>query len=193
VSLEPTDGVLIERVRQRDQAAMATLYDRYARPVYAVALRILREPRAAEDVVQDAFLTVWQRPDAYLPERGAFGPWILRVARNRAIDLLRRGAREQFDTDDDAVGFAERLVDPEPEPGEQVWTQSVAARVGVALGCLTAPQREVLELAYFRGLTQREMAARLAIPLGTVKTRVRTALRRLAEILEEAEAWTDVP
>ena len=193
MSQEPTDGVLIERVRRRDQAAMATLYDRYARPVYSVALRVVREPRAAEDVVQDAFLTVWRRPDAYLPERGAFGPWILRVARNRAIDLLRRGARERFEPDDDAVGFVERVVDPEPDPGEQVWAETVARRVRAALGDLTPPQREVIELAYFGGLTQREMAARLAIPLGTVKTRVRTALRRLAEILEEAEAWTDVP
>ena len=190
---EPTDWELIEQVRRRDHGAMATLYDRYARPVYSVALRILREPRMAEDMVQDAFLTVWQRPEAYQPERGGFGPWILRVGRNRAIDVLRRGSREQFDADDDPVGFAERLVDPEPEPGEQVWSRDVAARVRGALGALSEPQREVIELAYFRGLTQSEMAARLDIPLGTVKTRVRTALRRLAEILEEAEAWTDVP
>lgn len=193
MSLDPTDWELIERVRRHDHAAMAKLYDRYARPVYSVALRVVREPRAAEDVVQDAFLTVWQRPDAYLPERGAFGPWIMRVARNRAIDLLRRGAREQFEPDDDAVGFVERLVDPDPEPGDQVWSETVASRVRAAIRDLAAPQREVIELAYFSGLTQSEMALRLDIPLGTVKTRVRTALRRLAEILEEAEAWTDVP
>jgi RNA polymerase sigma-70 factor, ECF subfamily len=193
VAAGPTDWELIERVRRRDQAAMAALYDRYARSVYSVALRVVREPRAAEDVLQDAFLTFWQRPDAYQPERGAFGPWLLRVARNRGIDVLRRRSRERFEPDAAAVGFVERLVDPDPEPGDQVWAESVAVRVRAALAGLTPAQREVIELAYFSGLTQSEMAARLEIPLGTVKTRVRTALRRLAEILEAAEAWTDLP
>ena len=103
VAQDPSDWDVIERVRRRDQAATAALYDRYARPVYSVALRILREPRAAEDVVQDAFVTFWRRPDACQPDHGAFGPWMLRVARNRAIDVLRRGSREQFDTDDEAA------------------------------------------------------------------------------------------
>lgn len=196
---EPSDQELIERVRLRDHAAMAVLYDRYARAVYSLALHMLREPRAAEDVTQDAFLTFWQHPASYVAERGAFGPWILRVTRNRAIDVLRRGSRErsmptmQYDSGDQATTFEERIVDPEPDPIEQIWSRTVAVRVRAALQELTPPQREVVELAYFRGMTQSQMAAHLGIPLGTIKTRVRTALRRLAEILEEAEVWSDVP
>ncbi|HET9014734.1 MAG TPA: sigma-70 family RNA polymerase sigma factor [Thermomicrobiaceae bacterium] len=193
MATDPTDWELIEGVRARDRAAMAALYDRYARSVYSVALAVVRDPRGAEDVVQDAFLTIWRRPDTYQPDRGAFGPWILRVARNRAIDLVRRRAHERHEPDDELLGFAERLVDPDPSPDEQIWSRAVAVRVRAALGDLTDVQREVIELAYFGGLTQSEMAARLDIPLGTVKTRVRTALRRLAQILEDAEVWTDLP
>lgn len=199
MATEPSDLELIERVRRRDHAAMAVLYDRYARAVYSLALHVLREPRAAEDVTQDAFLTFWQHPASYVAERGAFGPWILRVTRNRAIDVLRRGSRErsmptmQYDSGDQATTFEERIVDPEPDPIEQIWSRTVAVRVRAALQELTPPQREVVELAYFRGMTQSQMAAHLGIPLGTIKTRVRTALRRLADILEEAEVWSDVP
>lgn len=193
---DPSDADLIAGVRGRDHAAMAKLYDRYARPVYSLAMTILREQRAAEDVVQDAFLTFWRRPESYVEERGAFGPWILRVARNRSIDLVRRRSREHFQSDDEATSILDRIVDPEPEPSDQLWSQTVARSVRGALVQLTAPQREVIELAYFRGMTQSEMAAQLGIPLGTIKTRVRTALRRLAEILNEAEVrseWNDVP
>lgn len=172
---------------------MAALYDRYARAVYSLALHVLREPRAAEDVVQDAFLTFWQQPASYVSERGAFGPWILRVARNRAIDLLRRGSREQFHDDDQGVSLEDRIVDPEPDPSDQLWSRTISVRVRAALHELTASQREVIELAYFRGMTQSQMATHLGVPLGTIKTRVRTALRRLSEILEEAEVWSDVP
>lgn len=193
VSVSPSDQELIERIRARDQDALALLYDRYARPVYSLALHILHDRRAAEDVVQDAFLTLWQRPETYISERGAFGPWILRVARNRAIDLLRRRSRETFHDDDRGAPFEERIVDPDPEPGDQIWTHTVADRMRAALEELTPAQREVIELAYFRGMTQSQMSAHLDVPLGTIKTRVRTALRRLADILEEAEVWTDVP
>ncbi|MDI3340724.1 MAG: sigma-70 family RNA polymerase sigma factor [Sphaerobacter sp.] len=189
----PSDQELIQRVRERDHEALALLYDRYAPAVYSLALHMLRERRAAEDVVQDAFLTVWQQPASYVSERGAFGPWILRVARNRAIDLLRRGSRERVHDDERGTPFEERIVDPDPDPSEQLWTHAVAEKVGAALRELSPAQREVVELAYFRGMTQSQMAAYLGVPLGTIKTRVRTALRRLAHILEEAEVWTDIP
>lgn len=196
MAVEPSDQELIELVRQQqDQQAMAALYDRYARPVYSLALHILHEQRAAEDVVQDVFLTFWQRPSTYVDERGAFGPWILRVTRNRSIDLLRRRSRERFadDNDDRGTTFEERIVDPEPEPSDQVWSRTVAVGVRLALRELSEPQRQVIELAYFRGMTQSEMAVHLGIPLGTIKTRVRTALRRLAEVMTEAEVWSDIP
>lgn len=202
MSAEPSDQELIERVRQRDRAAMADLYDRYSRAVYSLALHVLREQRTAEDVVQDAFLTFWQHPASYVAERGSFGPWILRVARNRSIDILRRGSRErrmpttrgtQSDGGEQTTSFEERIADPDPDPSDQIWSHDVAVRVRAALQELTPPQREVVELAYFRGMTQSQMSAHLGVPLGTIKTRVRTALRRLAEILEDSEVWSDVP
>jgi len=171
---------------------MAALYDRYSRPVYSLAFHMLRDPRGAEDVVQDVFLGFWQRPFTYIDERGAFGPWILRVTRNRSIDLIRKRARERSPGSDEAAAlFEERIVDPEPEPGEQVWTQAVAHQVRAAMQQLNDAQRQVIELAYFAGMTQSEMADHLGIPLGTIKTRVRTALRRLSDIMADAEAWTD--
>lgn len=187
-----SDQQLIERIGGRDHEAMAALYDRYSRAVYSLALHVLHEQRAAEDVVQDAFLTFWQRPLSYIPERGSFGPWILRVARNRAIDLLRRGSREYTNQDDRTFTFEQQIVDPEPEPSDLIWNRVVAARVREALTELTGPQRQVIELAYFRGMTQTEMAAYLDTPLGTIKTRVRTALNRLSRIMAEEEVWTDV-
>jgi RNA polymerase sigma-70 factor (ECF subfamily) len=189
VTAEPTDHELIERVRRQDQQAMALLYDRYARAVYSLALHVLHEQRAAEDVVQDVFLTVWQRPQTYIAERGSFGPWVLRVTRNRAIDLLRRRGHELFPKNDEERGstFEDRIVDPDPDPGEQVWSRVMARQVRQALGELTEVQRQVIELAYFRGMTQTEMSEHLGVPLGTIKTRVRTALRRLADAMTEAE------
>ena len=190
---EPSDQELIELIRDnQDRRAMEALYDRYARPVYSLAYRVLREQRAAEDVVQDVFLGFWQRPYSYVDTRGAFGPWILRVTRNRSIDVLRKRSRERSPgPDEQATLFEERIVDQEPEPGEQVWAHTVASEVRLALQQLTDAQKQVIELAYFHGLTQSEMSEKLNIPLGTIKTRVRTALRRLNEIMSEAEAWTD--
>lgn len=190
---EQSDQELIELIReQRDQRAMAQLYDRYERPVYSLAYRVLREQRLAEDVVQDVFLGFWQRPVSYVADRGNFAPWILRVTRNRSIDVLRKRSRERSPgPDEQAALFEERIVDPEPEPGEQVWSRAVAGRVRLAVQQLNDAQRQVIELAYFSGMTQTEMAEYLDTPLGTIKTRVRTALRRLNEIMSEAEAWTD--
>ena len=193
MATESSDQELIERIRQdRDQPAMAELYDRYARTVYSLAFHVLREQRAAEDVVQDVFLGFWNRPFTYVDARGTFGPWILRVARNRSIDVLRKRSRERSPGDDEYASlFEERIIDPEPEPGDQVWTQAVAQQVRTAMLELNEAQRQVIELAYFYGMTQSEMADHLSIPLGTIKTRVRTALRRLSEIMVEANAWTD--
>ena len=153
-----SDLALIERVRARDHEAMAVLYDRYSRAVYSLALHVVHEQWAVEDIVQGAFLTFWHRPQSYIPERGAFSPWILRVARNRAIDLLRRGSREHLNNGERAFTFEQQIVDPEPEPDDLIWNRAVAKRVREALNELTGPQRQVIELAYFRGMTQSEMA-----------------------------------
>jgi RNA polymerase sigma-70 factor (ECF subfamily) len=193
VATDRSDQELIEQIRHdRDQQAMAALYDRYSRPVYSLAYHMLRDPRGAEDVVQDVFLGFWQRPFTYIEARGTFGPWILRVTRNRSIDVIRKRSRERSPGSDEAAAlFEERIIDPEPEPSEQVWTQAVAHQVRIAMHQLNDAQQQVIELAYFRGMTQSEMAEHLGIPLGTIKTRVRTALRRLSEIMTDAEAWTD--
>jgi RNA polymerase sigma-70 factor, ECF subfamily len=153
VSAEMRDQELIERARRRDHEAMAAIYGRYARSVYSFAVSILREQRAAEGVVQDTFLTFWQRPASYVSERGAFGPWLLWVARNRAIDHLRRSSHEQLDGDDPLTSLELRIVDPEPEVSDLVWSRTVAKRVRAAVQELNGPQREVIELAYFRGMT----------------------------------------
>lgn len=188
---EPSDQDLIVRVREaRDQEAMAALYDRYGRSVYALALSMLREPRAAEDVAQDVFVTFWQRPERYVAARGTFGPWILRVTRNRTIDVIRRRGREQYTDDEREPELAERLADPDPDLHDQVWSRMMAREVRGALRELTDIQRQVIELAYFGGMSQSEMADHLQVPLGTIKTRVRTALHRLAQVMA-VETWTD--
>ncbi|MCM8750604.1 sigma-70 family RNA polymerase sigma factor [Thermomicrobiaceae bacterium CFH 74404] len=189
---EPSDQELMAGLQQRDHQALALLYDRYARSVYSLALHILRDQAAAEDVTQEVFLQLWRQPERYAHERGPLGPWLLRVTRNRAIDLLRRSGRERRPPYADARGVDFHLADPSPGPDEHAWSSTVATRVQAALGELSDTQRQVIELAYFRGLTQREMADVLGLPLGTVKTRVRTALRRLAEILTRDGVWTDV-
>lgn len=183
-----SDGELVARLRTRDRSALAALYDRYARSVYSLVLSIVHDRSVAEDITQDVFIQLWQFPDLYDPERGAFAPWFLRMARNRAIDVLRRRQRDRR--------LQERLSrvewwDPD-DPDEWTMLGEEATRVRQALAELESEQRQVLELAYFGGLTQREIAERLGIPLGTVKTRVRTALRRLADVLAgEREPWTD--
>ncbi len=186
---EASDAELVARVRSRDRAALEVLYDRYARSVYSLALSILRDPGAAEEVTQELFLHVWQYPQLYDAARGPFGPWLLRSARNRAIDVLRRRTRERQ--------LSWRLemtthVSDQNDPDDTALQNEAVARVRQALAELDSGLRQVIELAYFGGLTQREIAERLGVPLGTVKTRVRTALQRLAAALAgDREPWTD--
>ncbi|MCX7623053.1 MAG: sigma-70 family RNA polymerase sigma factor [Thermomicrobium sp.] len=187
-TLAASDGELIARLRSRDRAALAALYDRYARSVYSLALSIVRDRAVAEDITQELFLQLWQYPELYDAERGRFAPWFLRAARNRAIDALRRRQRDRR--------LGERLhgasVDERDDPDDAAVAGEEAARVRRTLADLDGEQRQVIELAYFGGLTQREIAEHLGIPLGTVKTRVRTALRRLADALaREREPWSD--
>ncbi len=186
---EASDAELVARVRSRDRAALEVLYDRYARSVYSLALSILRDPGAAEEVTQELFLHVWQYPQLYDAARGPFGPWLLRSARNRAIDVLRRRTRERQ--------LSWRLemtthVSDQNDPDDTALQNEAEARVRQGLAELDSGLRQVIELAYFGGLTQREIAERLGVPLGTVKTRVRTALQRLAAALAgDREPWTD--
>jgi len=177
------DRNLAERLRKREPAVMGELYDRYGKLAYSLIYRIVRDTGVAEDLVQETFLRVWNRAQGFDAERGALGPWLLAVARNRAIDYVRsaggkmtRGALEL-----DAAEHPAVFVNFEAE----VLSQDRARRVRGALGRLNENQRHVIELAYFEGLSQSEMAERMGQPLGTVKTWVRTALKNLREELGE--------
>ena len=177
------DRNLAERLKRGEPPAMAELYDRYGKLAYSVIYRIVRDVGVAEDLVQEAFLRVWNRAQGFDAERGALGPWLLAVARNRAIDYVRssggkmaRGSLELAHAEQPSV-----FVNFEAD----VLSQDRARRVRGALDRLTENQRHVIELAYFEGLSQSEMAERMGQPLGTVKTWVRTALKNLRQELAE--------
>lgn len=180
------DAGLMARVRAGDQDALAEIYDRHGTMVYSIALRFLRDPGNAQDLTHDVFLVIWEHPERYRPEVGPFAPWFYRVARNRAIDVLRRSRRMTQPGDQNL--FELSLPDPDPDPADLAWVSIEAGRVRAALRSLPDIQRTVIELAYFRGLTQREMSELLNVPLGTIKTRVRSGLIKLRELLEADEA-----
>ena len=181
IYVEGDDRALAERLKRREPAAMGELYDRFGRLAYSLIYRIVRDVGIAEDLVQETFLRVWNRSQAFDTERGALGPWLLAVARNRAIDYVRsaggkmaRGSLELEQAEHPSV-FANFEAD--------LLSQDRARRVRGALERLNENQRHVIELAYFEGLSQTEMAERMGQPLGTVKTWVRSALKNLRDEL----------
>lgn len=175
------DRALMRLVVERDESALTALYDRYAPVVHGLATSILRDPALAEEATHDVFLRLWLQPAAYDPARGTFAGWLLRVARNRAIDLLRR-RREDTGT---ALGadVGSWLADPEPGPEEQALASLRRDEVRRALETLSPDHRQLLELAYFTGLSHSQIAARTGRPLGTVKSQIRSAMARLADHL----------
>jgi RNA polymerase sigma-70 factor (ECF subfamily) len=171
-----TDGELIARVGEGDAGAFELLYRRYARPVFALALRRLGDRGRAEDAVQETFASVWRSARSYRQERGPGAPWLYAVARNAIVDRRRTLGEPPAEAVDEAA------KDPgPPERAEASWT---AWRVHRALAELPDNERRLIELAYWGGLSQSEIAQFLNIPLGTVKTRTRGALARLADMLE---------
>jgi len=172
-----TDGELISRAADGDRGAFEVLYARYARPVFGLALRRLGDRGRAEDAVQETFASIWRAARSYRPERGPGAPWLYAVARNAITDRGRARSEPPAEVPDEASPEA-----GPPERAEAGWT---AWRVHRALEELTANERSVIELAYWSGLSQSEIAEFLGIPLGTVKTRTRAALARLADLLEE--------
>jgi RNA polymerase sigma-70 factor (ECF subfamily) len=167
----------MERVCARDAAAFESLYDQYHRLVYGLALRVLADPGAAEDVTQAVFLKIWDSPGLF--RGGNFGAWIARVARNRAFDVARsRAAHAESDFPDSM---------PEDDALEDTAIANVnAERVRDALARLPREQREAIELGFFGGATQHEIARQTGLPLGTIKTRIRMGLRKLRNALEGA-------
>jgi len=172
-----TDGDLIVRIADGDRNAFEELYRRYARPVLGLALRRIGDRGRAEDAVQDAFAAVWRSARSYKPERGAGAPWLYTVARNAIVDGLRRTPEPAAEAPD--------MPSPETGPPERAEASWLAWRVHRALEELPEHERPVIELAYYGGLSQSEIAEFLSLPLGTVKTRTRAALARLADELDE--------
>jgi len=170
----PEAESLLRRLTGGDAAALGEFYDRYAGLVNGLALRILRNPAEAEDVVQEVFVQVWRQAERFDPARGSPEAWLCTIARTRALDRLRRRASRREDPADAAPGAS---APPRTEE---------ALAVRKALEGLSADQRHALELAYYEGLTHTEIAARLGEPLGTVKTRIRTAMIRLRDVLGSA-------
>lgn len=165
------DAALIARMRAGDQTAMADLYDRYSGVVYGVALRVLANTTAAEDVVQEVFLQLWRNPQAFNADRGRLAPWLAVIARNRAIDHLRKRPIED-DIDELPISTG---VDLEDEAARKLAIE----RVRGVLTQLPQDQRKALEMAFFEGMTHSEIAGKTGEPLGTVKTRIRTGLLAL--------------
>jgi RNA polymerase sigma-70 factor, ECF subfamily len=171
---------LLRRVAAGDRAAFAELYDRTAPQLFGIALRILRQRERAEDALQDCFVAIWQKAGDYDPAKGAAMTWLMTVLRHRAIDALRRGAYQP-----------ERLAEPEEAllslaagPGDSADRGSDLRALQDCLGELGAPQRNALLMVYAYGLTQEELAARIATPLGTVKSWIRRSLERLKKCLD---------
>jgi RNA polymerase sigma factor (sigma-70 family) len=176
---ESSDEDILEAVASGDERALAALYDRFGRVAYALAYRVLRDRALAEDAVQEAFLAVWRAAEDYRRERAKPGTWILTLVHRRAVDLVRREDRRRTDPLEEA---------PEPagaDVEEEAALRSRRAAVQAALKRLPDDQREALELAYYGGLTQSELAERLGVPLGTVKSLMFAGLCRLRELLPE--------
>jgi RNA polymerase sigma-70 factor (ECF subfamily) len=172
----PTDGELIERIADGDRSAFEELYQRYARAVLGLALRRLGDRGRAEDASQEAFVAIWRSAKTYDASRGNGAPWLYAVARNAITDGLRRTPEPPADVPDGPSG--------EPDPAARAEDAWRAWRVHRALQSLPEKERAVIEVAYWRGLSQSEIADLLQIPLGTVKTRTRSALSRLADELD---------
>lgn len=185
-----SDEVLAERLHGQDVVALEALYDRHSRAVFSLALKLLADREAAEEVVQETFLKLWQRPDTYAAARGRLISWLLSVAHHRAVDRLRRRRLElRYRTD---YRVAEPVQAP-ATPEEQLVAQARDEAVVRALRTLPEPQRLAVQLAYLHGMTQTEIAAALGEPLGTVKTRLRLAMQKLRTSLELAEIRSGRP
>jgi RNA polymerase sigma factor (sigma-70 family) len=186
------DVDVMRRIRDGDQSAVDDLYDRFRRPAFALARRILGDDALAEDVLQEVFLSVWRDPAAFDRGRGSVASWLLAVVHHKAVDTVRREEsqrrRQAMAEDDMALDAPMATRDVE----EEAWSRVLAEKVRAALGMLSPSQREALTLAYYGGYTQREVAALTGAPLGTVKTRMLSGMRRLKQELGD-DASVDGP
>jgi RNA polymerase sigma factor (sigma-70 family) len=182
-----SDEALVALVARADDSALAELYDRFGHVAYGLALRVVRDPALAEDAVQEAFLAVWRSAARFVPERAKARTWILTLVHRRAVDVVRREEPRRTEPLEAAPQPSANLTE------DEAWLRLQRTRVQEALRMLPDQQREALELAYFGGFTQSELADRLGEPLGTIKSRMFTGLARLRELLadtgREEERW----
>lgn len=180
------DVALVARLAGGDEAALGTLYDRYGRIVYSLALRIVHDGATAEEVTQEVFVRLWRAAASFDPSRGKVHTWLLRIAHNLALNEIRRQksrpvAATLFDWETDGAHLTD--TDVGVDPAAVVWMRERAGLVRRALAQLPDAQRQAIEMAFFGGLSQAEVAVALSEPLGTVKSRIRTGMQRLAELL----------
>ena len=178
-----SDEALVALVARGDDTALAELYDRVGRVAYGLAYRVLRDDRLAEDAVQEAFLAVWRTAARFTAERAKASTWILTLVHRRAVDLVRREERRRAEPLDDETRDAATTDSAE----EAAWLGFERDRIQAALKLLPDAQREAIELAYYGGFSQSELAERLGQPLGTIKSRMFAGLARLRELLDDAE------
>lgn len=182
------DARLLGRIRDRDERAIEELYGRYSGPLYSLAYQVTGAERFAQEVVQDVFLAVWRDAGRFDPTRGALGPWLYSLARHKAIDLVRREQTHRKRAADVDLELEVAADDVDREAWQNVRREKVVE----AIQALPEAQRVALELAFFAGLTHVEVADKLGIPLGTAKTRIRTALLKLRDILGDSVSEAEV-
>jgi RNA polymerase sigma-70 factor, ECF subfamily len=184
-----SDEALVALAARADDGALAELYDRFGHVAYGLALRIVRDPALAEDAVQEAFLTIWRSASRFVPERAKARTWILTLVHRRAVDVVRREQPRRAEPIELAPPASADVTE------DEAWLRLQRARVQDALRLLPDQQREALELAYYGGFTQSELAERLGEPLGTIKSRMFAGLARLRELLADAgseeERWSE--
>jgi RNA polymerase sigma-70 factor (ECF subfamily) len=194
-----TDEELMVGVSLGRTSDLEALYDRHVRSCFGLAMKIVRDPSIAEEVVQDTFVKLWSQPGVFSPDRGKFSGWLLTLVHNRSVDKLRRaksgiaGSSIPIDmASQNGVSLAEILPDTDPSPYDAAWSNERGDIVRDALGKLPETQRQALSLAYFGGLTQKEIAERLQEPLGTIKTRTRSGLQHLRRVLQHDGTWSEL-
>ena len=181
------DKDLISGIRDRDRMALETLHSRYSGAVYGLAMRMLRDAGAAEEVAQDTFFNIWRRAGSYAAPRGSVTAWLFGIARNRAIDELRK-RRRAADRFQNGVDLSNKPAETrDSDPAEYAAVMHESRRVREALDELRPEQRQVVALAYFAGMTHTQISKELGQPLGTVKTRMRLAIKKLRRALEPSE------
>ncbi len=176
------DATLLARIVARDERAVEALYARYSGPLYSLAYKVTGAERFAQDVVQEVFVALWRDAGRFDPARGTVAPWLFSLARHKAIDLVRREANVRKRT----ANVDLELEEAPDDPAHEAWVRIRRDKVRAAIEVLTPVQREALKLAFFGGLTHVEVAERLEIPLGTAKTRIRSALLRLRDVLGDS-------